>query len=531
MSGLQNFVRGNRNGQAGGQNGQLSVNPHRQAVAANAKVPMKAHVARPPTAIGQYARGDGTAQIQSSFVQPQPRPSGEDRKRDLYDTDAESIDTTINQSTIQVENSPQLEQQSLQPAGEQHQTGGHENTPDRGSDEGSEEDESEAGFDFTDRQMQYLEQHGKLDISNQEQARFLSLGPSYLFPDVDGDSYPTTTDGNPTEWNEPQDSHVGDNSPSPSPQPVYQQRFDAMLLSHQAPEERSGPVANSSLPQNANVWRQGAQIREQQRNDSAERARARSDRQHITAHLPTSQPPSYTQAANEPHLDAPLSKQAQPIPITQGEQSSLPQRSARLPLGSARIHTPLPRIEEPTNALQHVPISRVKTVFVAQQHTDIASGVTVPSLYDGDYDPEAVFKMDYDQLIVESFDQDPRNQEHILPEDMHRKSLDERLQFVQRELDSVAQAHFFSALPTSEWEDAGDWFLDQFSVIIKKTRDARQNKRKAAQGFEKEIEQRHHHIAKKQRLVEDAMAKMKAQGEGLVPKSPRASKSPRPRKD
>ena len=138
--------------------------------------------------------------------------------------------------------------------------------------------------------------------------------------------------------------------------------------------------------------------------------------------------------------------------------------------------------------------------------------------------------MTYDQLRDESFDKSPREREHILPEDMREKSLPERLQFAQQKLDPAAQSEFFSSLPTNEWEDAGDWFLYQFSAIIKRTKEARQKKRKTAEGVEQKIEARHEHVAKKQRLVEGAMAKMKAQGEGLVPKSPRASKSPRPRR-
>jgi flagellar hook-basal body complex protein FliE len=85
-------------------------------------------------------------------------------------------------------------------------------------------------------------------------------------------------------------------------------------------------------------------------------------------------------------------------------------------------------------------------------------------------------------------------------------------------------------LPTTEWEDAGDWFLDQFSSIIKRTKEARQKKRKLAQEFEKEVEKRHKHVSKKQHQVESAMSKMQTQGQGLVPRSPKPSVSPRPKK-
>ena len=56
---------------------------------------------------------------------------------------------------------------------------------------------------------------------------------------------------------------------------------------------------------------------------------------------------------------------------------------------------------------------------------------------------------------------------------------------------------------------------------------ARQQKRKLATEFEDEIEKRYRYVAKRQHHVEGALDKMKTQGEGLVPKSPRASKSPK----
>jgi hypothetical protein len=37
-------------------------------------------------------------------------------------------------------------------------------------------------------------------------------------------------------------------------------------------------------------------------------------------------------------------------------------------------------------------------------------------------------------------------------------------------------------------------------------------------------------VSKKQHQVKDAMDKMQSQGEGLVPRSPRPSKSPKPKK-
>jgi hypothetical protein len=149
---------------------------------------------------------------------------------------------------------------------------------------------------------------------------------------------------------------------------------------------------------------------------------------------------------------------------------------------------------------------------------------------DGDYDVKTLHAMRYDELRDESFDINPRLSDPPLSGEMLNKPLVERLAHVQEKFDAGKQSDFFRALPTAEWEDAGDWFLDQFSSIIKRTKEARQEKRKLAQGFEKEIEKRHKLVSKKQQHVASAMNKMQAQGQGLVPRSPRPSKSPRPKK-
>ncbi|KAF2035181.1 hypothetical protein EK21DRAFT_48216, partial [Setomelanomma holmii] len=137
------------------------------------------------------------------------------------------------------------------------------------------------------------------------------------------------------------------------------------------------------------------------------------------------------------------------------------------------------------------------------------------------YDLETLHKMSYDDLKTESFDTNPQAPEQPLSTEMFQKPLIERLEHVQKNFGHDKQAEFFQSLSTTEWEDAGDWFLEQFSAIIRRSRDARKKKRKLAQDFEDEVEKRHKHVSKKQHQVEDAMSKMKAQGEGLVPKSPR----------
>ena len=141
-----------------------------------------------------------------------------------------------------------------------------------------------------------------------------------------------------------------------------------------------------------------------------------------------------------------------------------------------------------------------------------------------DYDHTTLFGMSYEQLRNESFDTNPLARPSVLSKEDLQKPLVERLELVQQNPDAVQQSEFFQSLPTTEWEDAGDWFLDRFQDIIRRTKEARQQKRKLAQEFEADVEKRHEHVSKRQHQVQQAMEKMKSQGEGLVPRSPRSRK-------
>jgi hypothetical protein len=145
-----------------------------------------------------------------------------------------------------------------------------------------------------------------------------------------------------------------------------------------------------------------------------------------------------------------------------------------------------------------------------------------------DYSRDELIKMRYDQLKDQDFDTNPRAEPSVLSDDMQLNPLEERLEHVQRSLNEDDQAKFLSSLPTTEWEEAGDWFLSQFAGIIQRTKEARQTKRKLAREFEDEVEKRHKHVSKKRSGVEVALSKMRNQGQGLIPKSP--AKAPKIRK-
>lgn len=532
MSGMSNFVKGKGSGRPESPHqGQPRINQQRaqHAQAANLKVTMRPEVARPPTALishGLSGRGESITQNQSPSLQQQRlhrRPSGEGRTRDPYDTDAESIDTTVNHSVIQVENTQAFDQQQMQPDEQENEDESDE------YEELTAEDLFDEEGQWREELQQHFAQNGYAEASRDEQMQYLQQTQPQIFRTVDGDSYPTTTEGNPTEVDEQQEQPAEHpDPPSPSPHCLAGQGQPPSIFNQQP--HRSHHALDmqhvNPVPQQTSVlYQRGKQLRSQQRFEGTAHGRSQPGQEHGKVEPPTSHPPSHSQTIHEQGLAAPSAAHARPGAIASGTQNGLPQRSSRMPPAQAVTQNPVPMIAEPETMSKRVLATRSMTVPILHQLVE-PSPVEEQFQHVGDYNPDVLSHMKYEELRDESFDKDPREQEPALPKDMRDQPLPERLTFAQQKLDATGQANFFSALPSTEWEEAGDWFLDQFSAIITRTRAARQKKRKQAQRFEKEIEDRHQHVAKKQRLVEGAMAKMQAQGEGLVPKSPRASKSP-----
>jgi hypothetical protein len=525
------------------QNGSRS-NPERQAIAANAKVSMKkgptTHQSHQLQALsGIPSRGFGNAQNSSAAIQHAPtrRHSGQGNKIDPYDTDAESIDTTVNQSVIQVEDSQAKDPQYHQ-HGEVIDLGGEDFDDEEeeleDDEDGADEEIQIHNYSLTQDDVEYLEREGKAHLTRSDAVRYLFRTRSEGFRTVEGDSYPTTTDGDPTTWEpqqEPSSTDVDEVSPSP-------QRGGFNGRQPLAPPPMHRGAYNGGTGQtmhNTNkLFAQSAELRDQQRVNAHSRQQPVQGVLSHAAPGQSSQPPSYSQANREP-----ASAQAFNINprsnhhVAFNQAPQIVQRHQPAPVHHM-MHPPTPA---DTPAPTKRPSSqRNKVVPIIQHLTSDHAPIQQPSVQGtdprphGDYDLEVLDTMSYDQLKNESFDTNPLAPPHPLSGDMLTKPLDERLHHVQKHLAADDQSKFFHALSTDEWEEAGDWFLDQFSSIIQRTKQARQKKRKLAQGFEDEIEKRHKHVSKKQHQVEEAMHKMQTQGEGLVPRSPRPSKSPKPRK-
>lgn len=136
-----------------------------------------------------------------------------------------------------------------------------------------------------------------------------------------------------------------------------------------------------------------------------------------------------------------------------------------------------------------------------------------------DYGPEELYKKDYSSLKAEPFDHSPNAQPFIVSGLSDSAVLTDKLTNLTG-AEPKMQAEFFASLNIDEWEEAGDWFLDRFGETIKKLKDVRRDKRKAARAFEDEIEARETTVSKKRALTHAAMIEMKASGAAVLQGTP-----------
>jgi hypothetical protein len=544
---MQGYVRDRNSGSP--HNARPLSRSDRQAAAANVRVSTKNGLPsqQPRQAPAILSRGFGNAQNSSAVMQnpPQRNRSGQGRgqKQDIYDTDAESLDTTVDHSILQVEDSQQRDFQPQQP-GQYHNLGADEDEEDDEEDGESGSEEPDDFYDYenhklTQEEDEILEANNLSHYPHEKKIAFLRQAGRIGFQPVEGDSYPTTTNGEPSEIGGgqelPSDYRYNGGRVSPSPQRPKIKYEPAQQHAAQPTQRQQMihmPAPKQGVQGSAAIIHRSAQLRDEVRATPpvGQHAGAGQGFQHHVIAPESSQPPSYSQANTGVLAAHPVHQKRQQTAYGQANNQQHLQRQhsgpSRVQFQSNNIKPlePLAPPKRPSSA--HARPEQVMHQLPIEQ-TLIDEPEVRPQ---EDYDPETLFKMNYERLMSESFDTDPRSKPPVLAEEDLQRPLVGRIELVQKHLGDTDQAEFFRSLPTKEWEDAGDWFLGRFQDIIGRMRQARQKKRKLAQEFEDEVEKRHKHVSKKQQQVEQAMETMKTQGEGLVPRSPRPSKSPRPKK-
>lgn len=146
---------------------------------------------------------------------------------------------------------------------------------------------------------------------------------------------------------------------------------------------------------------------------------------------------------------------------------------------------------------------------------DEPQGNTKKRALELDYDPETLRTMKYEELKAQPFDFNPRTPPSVLPDNLLTAPLPDKLQHVTT-LPEDQRTQFFSSLTMEEWEDSGDWFVERFSDLVKRMKDARQAKRKLAMEFEEEIASREEAVRKSKESVELELRTMKKGGEEVL---------------
>ncbi|KAL1582848.1 hypothetical protein WHR41_08646 [Cladosporium halotolerans] len=137
-----------------------------------------------------------------------------------------------------------------------------------------------------------------------------------------------------------------------------------------------------------------------------------------------------------------------------------------------------------------------------------------------DYEPPELYGKELHALQTATFDQPPDAQPFTHADVSDNASLVEKVERVAA-MEPGTQVNFFASLDIDEWEEAGDWFLDQFGDTLKKLKQVRREKRKAALAFEREIEEREAVLHKKRFITQEALDGMKTSGVAVLQGTPR----------
>lgn len=132
-----------------------------------------------------------------------------------------------------------------------------------------------------------------------------------------------------------------------------------------------------------------------------------------------------------------------------------------------------------------------------------------------DYDDVALKQMSFAQLQNEPFDHDPTREVPQSPAKPPADNLADRLKFYGGK-DEDVQAQFFAGMPVRDWEESGDWFLEQFGDIVTRMKEARQAKRKMVEQYETEISNREEVVRRKKETIDRKLSKLKHDGDAMM---------------
>ncbi|WEW59326.1 hypothetical protein PRK78_004796 [Emydomyces testavorans] len=135
--------------------------------------------------------------------------------------------------------------------------------------------------------------------------------------------------------------------------------------------------------------------------------------------------------------------------------------------------------------------------------------------FTSDYHPNILQSKSFSDLHAEPFDYNPAPPPPVFPPQDPELPLSEKLQRLKSLTDDQRRT-FFSSLTLVEWEDSGDWLIEQFGVVLQKTKDARRERRQVAAVFDEEIKRRYELVEGEVKGIRERMDDMRAGGMGVL---------------
>ena len=132
-----------------------------------------------------------------------------------------------------------------------------------------------------------------------------------------------------------------------------------------------------------------------------------------------------------------------------------------------------------------------------------------------DYNDAELNAMTYSDLQSQGFDFDPQAaalQQTSVPTG---DSIEDKLEHY-KDKDSLGQHQFFTQVSIDDWEAAGDWFLEQFSDVVKNMRKVRRVKREITIKFEAEIAAREEAVRGKMEGIDRTLGDLKQEGQTMM---------------
>lgn len=128
-----------------------------------------------------------------------------------------------------------------------------------------------------------------------------------------------------------------------------------------------------------------------------------------------------------------------------------------------------------------------------------------------DYEPDVLYKKAYPALRAEPFDLDTSQEPSVFPQSVANNDLETKLGAAVA-LPNDKRQQFLKTLSMDDWEEAGQWLMEQFYEVTSHLAESRQQRRKIAMTFEEEVARRGGEVDKSITEIDTDLKEMRQQG-------------------